>query len=98
MDVPTGTNLTITFDEPIARGIGSINASGTTSGLRAVDAQDFAYLTISGSVAIIGGNSFAEGETVTVSYPAGVFEDLAANAAGASPAWSFTIFQSPPDP
>jgi methionine-rich copper-binding protein CopC len=97
IDVPAGTPLTVTFDEPVLGGAGLITV--TTNG------QPQSYDVAAGAVKISGNavritprEKLPYGASVQVTFPAGTVTDLAGNAfggIGARADWDFTVSAAP---
>ncbi len=96
-DVPAGTGLTVTFDEPVLRGTGLITVT--------VNGQPQTYDVAGGSVHVSGNavritlrEKLPYGAAVQVTFPAGTVTDLANNAfggIGGAADWGFTVSAAP---
>ena len=89
-------NLVLSFDEPIARGSGSVVLSVAGATVASFDADNSAALSIDGdSLSIAPGHPLHYGTNYTLSLPAGSVTDLAGNGEAAF-SLSFTTAAAPP--
>lgn len=90
--VATGSDIVLTFSEPIATGSGVINlqsADGTT--VASYDISKSSNITISGSKLTINPtNDLSNGTTYKLSIPSGAIKDIAGNSFVGTSSYSFT--------
>ena len=94
-NVPISQNLTVTFDEPIEVGTGSILIKKTSdnSTVATLDVTNASQVVISASQASLVPGSLPPNATLYVEIPAGAFTDTSSNPApayGGSGVWSFS--------
>lgn len=99
LDVAVGSNLVLTFSEPVSAGSGSIviyNSTGTIA--RSIPVVDAAQVSITGSVVTVNpGGDFPAGSSYYVGMANGVFKDIAGNSfAGISGTTAYNFTVAPP--
>jgi hypothetical protein len=90
--VAVGSDILVTFSEPIQKGSGSIvlkDAAGAT--VASFDAATSSNLSVSGATLTINPSAdLSYGGTFSVEFAAGILKDLAGNTFGGSTGYSFT--------
>lgn len=94
--VARGANLVMTFNEPVAAGIGFITINNSTGTLAySIPVSDGDQVSFSGNTVTINvPGEFAGGAKLNVTMPAGVIVDAAGNAyagIGSSGTWNFDV-------
>jgi uncharacterized protein YjiK/methionine-rich copper-binding protein CopC len=91
--VGIGSNLYLTFSQPIVAGAGSIVLSNGAGDTRSIAIGDTAQIKISGNTLVIDpATNLVAGTTYTVSYPAGLLKDLSGNGSPALPSSTLLSF------
>ncbi len=90
-DAPINTNLTLTFSEPVRRGLGSISIQPSQGNAVSIPLTDTQRIRITGNTVTIVPGAFASNATVNVTIPAGAFTDLADNPLAAEFRWTFKV-------
>ncbi len=82
--VGVGSNLYLSFNQPVVAGTGSITLSNGAGDSRSISVADATQVTISGKVVKINPTAdLIAGTTYSVTYPAGLFKDALGNNAPA---------------
>lgn len=96
--VVVGSNIVLSFSEPIVRGTGTINLVSTVNGsvIESFDAAASGRLTVAGTTLTIDPTSdLAAGTSYAVQFAAGTVKDAAGNSFAGTTSYNFTTAAAP---
>ncbi|MDJ1471773.1 Ig-like domain-containing protein [Xanthocytophaga flava] len=90
-DAPVNSSVTLTFNEAVKTGAGTIVLKPASGSSQTIDVTNTAKVKITGNTVTIDPDDFGSNSTIEVTIPAGAFTDLAGNALQNAKVWTFKV-------